>query len=54
MVSSFCQLTPLHKAAIPGYKDVVVYLVSKGADINTKDYLHVRRGGWRGIDGVRG
>ena len=43
MISSFCQLTPLHMAAIPDNKDVVVYLAGKGADINTKDYLHVRR-----------
>ena len=43
VVSSSSQLTPLHMAAISGCKNVVVYLVGKGADINTKDYLHVRQ-----------
>ena len=43
VVSSFFQLTPLHKAAISGYKNVLVYLVGKGADVNTKGYLQVRQ-----------
>ena len=43
VVSSFHQLTALHKAAISGYENVVVYLVGKGADTNTKNYLHVRQ-----------
>ena len=43
VISSFCQLTPLHKAVISDNKDVVVYLAGRGAKINTKDYLHVRR-----------
>ncbi len=29
--------TPLHDAVIGNYKDIVVFLLSKGADINSKD-----------------
>ena len=28
--------TPLHLAACSGHKDVVIYLLSKGADVNAK------------------
>ncbi len=30
---------PLHVAAFKGYKDVVEYLVGRGADINARDFI---------------
>ena len=39
----FHQRTPLHRAAIYGHNDVVVYLVGRGAEINTKDLFQVCR-----------
>ena len=37
VVSSLCQMTPLHVAAERGHTKIVEYLVNKGADINIQD-----------------
>lgn len=41
VVSSFHQRTPLHMATLRGDKNVVVYLVDKGAAINAEDMFQV-------------
>ena len=38
---SLHQSTPLHKAAERGCKDIVTYLVQKGADVASKDHVGV-------------